>query len=304
MNRQPNLWPYLIERDPNLGAPVTMALGRMGSGKTNGLVHVARRLFERKIRGKKSLKKLNPDDSDDAYSKRLMADEIAFWIGDSDAQWRRVPSWIDKYIFVESGLNLHFYRNGAEFDPLAIPFGSYPELLKLARPDALNVVYSTTPGKSRELIEYLIKTPRMGWGTVVCDEVENLIPGYESGKTWHEIDSFVKLIKRARKRRISIFTATQVKALCDHRFTSLVMYWMLHPGCRAIPQTRVYQGAIDGLARNEAWLASQGSFQKVRLPLYLSKDDVIVTGLEEYRAPKPPTKGGKRAIRTGERVYG
>lgn len=290
--KQPNLRPLLIERNPDRGGVVSMGLGRLGSGKTNALCHMARSIFDRKVRVARELKQMkNPASSkSEAYAKRLVANELVFWIGDEDCQWRRLPKWVRPLLFVERGLKLEFYLDGKPFEPLAIPFNSFEDLVKHAQPNRVNVVYVSSPHKARDFIMHLIKTPRLGWVSVVVDEVENLCPGYEAGETWHKVDDFVKLIKRSRKRRVSLYTATQVKALMDHRFVALVMFWFLHTGTRAIPQTRVYQPAIDKLKIDEAWLATSGQFQKVSFPFYPASSDMVVLGLEGYQVPKPPSK--------------
>lgn len=293
--KQPNLRPLLIERNPDQGGVISMALGRLGSGKTNGLVHIARSIFERKVRIGRELKRMkNPaSDKSEAYAKRLVANEMVYWIGCPDCQWRRLPKWLRSLLFVERGLKLKFYLDGKPFDPLAIPFNSFADLVKHAQASRINVVYLKGPHRIRDFIMYLIKTPSLGWASVIVDEAESITPGYEAGKTWHEVDSFVKLIKRSRKRRISLYTATQVKALMDHRFVALIMFWFLHTGTRAIPQTRIFQGAIDKLKIDEAWLATSGQFQKVSFPFYPASSDMMVLGLEEYEAPKPPSKEAK-----------
>lgn len=292
---QPNLRPLLIERNPDQGGVISMALGRLGSGKTNGLVHTAHRIFQRKVRVARELKHMNPaPDESTAYAKRLIANELVFWIGEEDCQWRRLPAWLHPLLFVERGLKLDFYRDGVLFDPITIPFDGFRDLVECAQQDRVNVVYLSNPHKVRDFIMYLIKTPSLGWVSVIIDEVENLVPGYEAGETWHKIDNFVKLIKRSRKRRVSIYCASQVKALCDHRFMSLVMFWFLHTGTRAIPQTRVIQPAIDKLEIDEAWLATSAQFQKVDFPFYPTSNDMLVQGLEEYEPPKPPSKEAKK----------
>lgn len=294
--KQPNLQPLLVERDPDRGGVISMALGRLGSGKTNGLIHMVRTIFMRKVRVGRELKRMkNPaSGKSEAYAKRLVANELVFWIGTEDCQWRRLPRWLRPLLFVERGLKLKFHLDGEPFDPLAIPFNSFKDLVKHAQPNRANVVYMSSPHKARDFIMHLIKTPSLGWVSVVVDEIENLCPGYEAGKTWHMVDSFVKLIKRSRKRRVSIYTATQVKALMDHRFVALVMFYFMHVGTRAIPQTRVYQPAIDKLKIDETWLATSAQFQKVSFPFYPAFNDMVVQGLEEYEVPKPPSKEVKK----------
>lgn len=293
--KQPDLTPLLIERDSDRGGVVSMALGRLGSGKTNGLIHMTRTIFMRKVRAARELKRMkNPASGEsEAYAKKLVANELVFWIGNEDCQWRRLPKWVRPLLFVERGMKLKFYLDGKPFDPLAIPFNSFKDLVKHAQANRVNVVYVSGPHKARDFIMHLIRTPNLGWVSVIVDEVENLAPGYEAGETWHKVDSFVKLIKRSRKRRVSIYTATQVKALMDHRFVALVMFWFLHTGTRAIPQTRVYQAAIDKLKIDELWLATSGQFQKLSVPFYPASNDMIVVGLEQHEAPKPPSKETK-----------
>lgn len=286
---QPNLVPLQIERNVDQGGVLSLGLGEMGSGKTNALVHICRTVFERKIREQREVKRMDEDD-DGYYFKKLSADELVFWIGEEDAQWRRLPKSIKRLIFVERGLKLAFYRNGEVYDPEAIPFDSYEDLVKHAQQDHVNVVYLSNPHKVRDFTAYLIKGFAMRWCSVFIDEIESVVPGYESGATWHRVSAFIRLTKRSRKRRVSIYCDSQVKALIDHRFVALVMFYMFHRGARATAKTPVIQPAINNLRINEAWLATSGRFQKIYFPLYRAYDDVVVDGLEEYVPPSPPKK--------------
>lgn len=301
--KQPNLRPLLIERDSDRGGVVSMGLGRLGGGKTNALIHVARSIFNRKVRVARELKRMNPaPDESTVYAKRLAINELVFWIGHEDCQWRRLPEWTHPLLFVERGLRLDFFRDGKPFCPMTIPFDGFKDLVKHAQPNRVNVVYLPGPHKVRDFIVHLIKNPTLGWASVFVDECESICPGYETGKVWHQVDDFVKSVKRSRKRRVSIYTTTQVKALMDHRFVSLVMFWLIHTGCRAIPQTRVNQPGIDNLEIDEAWLATSSQFQKVNFPFYGASDDMVVLGLDKYEAPKPPsTKSEKLSSETPEK---
>lgn len=299
--KQPNLWRLLVTRDRNLGGVLTMSTGRLGSGKSNALVHICRRLFDKKVSAGRALKKCTlPQDSSERYALRLVANEKVFWLGGADCQFNRVPRWITKRIYVEKGLDLKFFKDGELFDPMPIPFSSLKELVKLAQPNELNVVFLKDPGRQRDFIESLITSTSMRWASVFADESEAMCPGYETGKIWHEIDKFVRVLKRSRKRRVSLYAGTQTKSLLDFKFIAAISYWLFHIGARSIPQTRVKQFAIDSLKINQAWLASGGSFQKVRLPLYQIGVDLVVQGLTAYKPPESTIKPVSTANEGGE----
>jgi hypothetical protein len=269
-----NLWPKLLDRRSDLGGVCMLATGRMGSGKTSLLLHIARRLLEHKLELKAKPEPL-------AYSEKLILDEKLLWRGDTPAEWRKLPDRFERVVFVREGLDLKFYRNSELIDQPIVRFSTFEELVSKANPLALNVVYLRDAWDFMDLTTYVVNMPALRWTSLFYDEVEDIAAAYESGEKWHRVKMFSDAVKRSRKRRVSIYMATQGKSDIDHRVLRKIMYWAILPGARRVKDSRIWQRAIDKLKLGEYWLGTMGSFSKLAFPPYEPKDDMLVEGLDE-----------------------
>lgn len=250
-----NIWELLVKRNPDQGGVVFLATGRMGSGKTSLLLNIARQILSQNNLG-----------------------ELTFWRGMFSAQFLKFDPW---KLFVEKSLydRLAFYERGRRIDPHVQEFSNFKELLKLAEPTYLNVVYFDDDLKWADFLSWLLVN-NPGWCSLFLDEVEDICPSGVQGDAWQHNARFGSAVKEARKQRVSIYTVTQNPADCDWRFLRKVMMRGFLIGSRKEKGIRVWQRAIDALKLGEAWLVISGSFEKIAFEPYPPKRDVVVKRVE------------------------
>jgi hypothetical protein len=276
------LWPLLIHRNQDLGGVVVLATGNLGSGKTCWLVHTAARLLEEKA---KLLKQ-----ADLSPAKRLVAEELLFWRGDVSAQWRKLPAPFECKVFVLEGLELKFYRNGVQFEMPLTRFKDFAELVKLADPAKLNVVYLDTPLDHAKFFRFLVASPATSWTSFFMDEVEDVCPSYLTGEAWQNIRRFTDSVKTSRKRKVSLYAASQSRSDLDFRFLAKVKFNVLLPGALTVHGSLVWQKSLASLRIGSYWITTGGLYDKLSFPPYISYDDVVVEGLSEmHYTTKPET---------------
>jgi hypothetical protein len=277
-----NLWPLLINRNPDLGGVVVLECGKLGSGKTGLLIHTALRLLEEKERLLKQLD-LSP-------VTQLASQELLFWRGDPACQWRKLPPEFECKVFAIEGLDLKFFRNGIPFEMPITRFADFKELVGLADPAKLNVIYLPRALDHTEFFRYLVAAPATHWISFFMDEIEDVVPSYQTGERWQNVRKFTDSVKASRKRKVSLYSASQSRSDLDYRFCAKVMFNAFLPGAARVPGCRVWQRALDALKIGEYWLATAGLFQKLAFPPYISTDDVVVEGIAEMRyTAKPQT---------------
>lgn len=250
-SKQPPLWDKLcMARNPAFGGVSTVSIGRVGSGKTSMLNHQVKHLLD----GKKA------------------EDEILWWYGREACQWQRLGADRCK-ILIDSNEIIEF-REGSPKQPSGKrieldyqAFNNFKELLELADPTKLNVVYQGML-KWPLFIHYIARRS-WGWNALFMDEIEDLAPENAAGDAHKSNQAMADIFKDMRKNNISLYGNTQAYSDLSYMVRSKIVMWCVHVGATQIKNCPVYKRAIQALRMGYAWLWTGGQFEKITYPPYL-----------------------------------
>jgi hypothetical protein len=184
------------------------------------------------------------------------SDELVFWreSTSSQCQFNRFKNY---QIYVEEGLNIEF-RDITTNQPQNLPvtcFQGFNELMGLAKPKQLNVVYlapyvdknnkKIQNAKYIEFIKFLRLYP--GWQSFFIDEYEDLAPLRCKGEQWHMNETLSNEYKNIRKGLVSIFGNTQHPADIDWRVRLKIMCHIYLNGAKVDFISPIDQGAVNAL---------------------------------------------------------
>lgn len=212
----------ILSRDEALGGIVLEILGVQGSGKTSLMLSLAEEIIK--------------DNKD----------ELVFWreSTQSQCQFNRFKNWA---IYVKEGLKIEFRditTNQIQNLPIAY-FHDFTELLSIAKPKQLNVLYLNEEYEYINFIKFLRLSP--GWQTLFIDEYEDLAPLRSRGKQWHRNAELAIEFKNIRKGLVSIFCDTQNPYDTDWRVRSKIMCHIYLNGAKVDIASPIKQEAVNAL---------------------------------------------------------
>lgn len=267
------LAPLIWTRNPELGASTVNYVGVMGSGKTNAMVRTCMKLFDIKKLDEDGLLSVVRNDENSRIpeveeghvSKELdrIREEKVFWRGQEDCQWDRVEG-VEKILWIQEGLDLEFVVDKGRLDVEKRRFSTVSDLVEKADPTRLNVFYCKSAVELLNLFSHLVNEESyLKWSSLFCDEWEDVAPLNMSEPYRGMIADFKNNLKQARKRRVSFYGATQQPTEIDWKAKNKVMYWVYFMGAKPPQSSRVWQRAIDGLSRGEAYLTNKSLFEEM-----------------------------------------
>jgi len=245
----------IFERNPDRGAVFTEVSGIQGCGKTSLSLGFATRIMKK-----------NPE-------------ELIFWREslDSPCQFMKLDS--DKWqILSERSYPLDVYEvtNDMQIADIKIRyFVGFSELLKMAKPGMLNVVFFKDVSKWMPFIQRLGETPR--WQTIFLDEYEDIAPQRCSGDIWKRNDAFANRLKQIRKSLVGLVANTQSTMDADFRVRSKIMMWIYCYGARVDAISPISKRAVHSLRVGGAWIDHGHSlFGQFTFPPFLPKKSIYM----------------------------
>jgi len=227
------LWDLVFQRDNNFGGFLVGLFGLMGSGKTSLMHQMAKRTV-----------KENPD-------------EIIFWrepinnplqANNFDGEYqilceRRYPVKVWKIASnsLQPTNNIKIHK-----------FTGYRELLKMANPGMLNVIYFHKPYQWLMLIDKF--KDRGTWQSFYFDEFEDIAPLHAKGKQWHMNQTFTGSLKEIRKARINICYNTQNSMEIWFGITAKTMIHFYLYGAREDRLSPIFKQALQNLDLGQGWI--------------------------------------------------
>ena len=244
----------IFERDYDKGATFVEISGIPGCGKTGLALGMAERIM-----------KNNPN-------------ELLFWREGtgSPCQFAKLEG---KYqILAEKSYPLKVLEITNDLLPADIPiryFRSYQELIGMAKPGMLNVVYFKDLYKWVDFLDRLRLLP--DWQTCFWDEYEDIAPQRCKGIVWQKNDKLANTLKQLRKSRVGIIANTQSSMDADFRVRSKLMYWIYLFGARKDELSPVSKGAVHSLRIGAGWVDHGHSlYGEFTFPPYLPKSHIYV----------------------------
>lgn len=227
------IWNLIFKRDINFGGFLVGMYGIMGSGKTS-LMHQM----------KSRIMKENPD-------------EIVFWREPLGTPLQARNAGDDFQILCEREYPvkiMRVYPNSNEVtDDIPIKFFSgFKELMKLAEPQMINVVYYGHLYKWIKLMDNLKQIS--SWQTLFFDEFEDVCPMRCKGKQWMMNEKFASSIKEIRKARINVIYNTQNKQDLDFRVVTKTMIHIYLFGAVNDRYSPIYKQAIQHLEIGQGYI--------------------------------------------------
>jgi len=248
------LWNMLFERNTDFGGWFSEITGLMGRGKTSLMLQMADKIITE------------------------YPDELIFWREAPLSPLQAAKLGDNFELFAERKQPMGVYELGKT---RPIPTDKYKiryfkgcmELIKMARPGQLNVVYFQKPTTWIDLMFRLRMNTQ--FQTLLLDEMEDVTPGRcrrEDGTYWSN-DKFANHLKEIRKCRINIIYNTQSKTDIDWRIRSKVMFHIYLAGSRGDDESPIYRSMIQSLVPGEALLDLGFSlFGKITFDAYRPKE--------------------------------
>ena len=230
------LWNLVFQRDNNFGGFFAGLFGIMGSGKTTLMHKMAKRFM-----------KENPD-------------EIIFWRESVNSPCQFTKLGKNKYqVLCETSYPIKVLDINNDLKPAPVKvryFRGVQELVKMAKPGLLNVVYFDPLIKWIKLLELLGKLP--DWYTVFMDEFEDVAPSGSNNsapeKKWQKLRDFSDRIKHIRKSRVNLFTNSQGADDVDNRIRSKITMWIFLYGSKHMKASPVRRESLQALTIGKAWV--------------------------------------------------
>ena len=168
-------------------------------------------------------------------------------------------------------------------------FRGVRELISMAKPGMLNVVYLKELFKWVDLIEILKQDG--GWQSIFLDEGEDVFPLRAKEKQWYANERFSNTAKEIRKARINLCYNTQSPLDIDWRIRTKIMVWFFLRGSRGDKYSPVYTGAIHNLEEGQGYVdLAHTKFGLVRFkPYYPRVKEYIVLPKNRNSPEIPPS---------------
>lgn len=247
----------IFERDLDKGAVFVEISGIQGCGKTSLMLGFATKIMRD-----------NPE-------------EIVFWrepVG-SPAQFNKIGD--DWQILAEKNYPLEVLEITNDLCPADVKiryFRDYKELIRMAKPGLLNVVYFHDLYKWIDLVDRLKLLP--GWQTCFWDEYEDICPEHSSGLIWKKNKLLSNSLKQVRKGRVSLIVNSQSSMDSDFRVRSKAMMWIYLHGARVDKNSPIKKQAVQALMVGAGWVDHAHSlYGQFQFPPFKPKE-VIYTVME------------------------
>jgi len=250
------LWNMLFARELDFGGWFTEITGLMGRGKTSLMLEMANKIICE------------------------YPNETIFWREAPMSPLQCAKLGDNFELFVESKTPMGLYEIG-EISPVKSDkykiryFKGVMQLIKMARPGQLNVVYFKKPSTWIDLMFRLRFNTQ--FQTLFIDEMEDITPARcrkEDGTYWGN-DKFANHLKELRKNRINITFNTQSKTDIDWRVRSKIMMHLYLPGARVDDESPIYKTMVQSLATGQAVMDLGFSlFGKISFPAYRPKKTI------------------------------
>lgn len=244
----------VMGRNFDRGAPTVLITGRLGSGKTSLLAHIARRILEKK-------------EEDDSRPQ----DEKLFWRGQESCQFLKLHDKVPYQVWVPEGRTVEFISpNGFDLDEKR--FSTFKELYDRADPHKVNVVYMSF----LRLADFMAWLQRnvFDWNSILVDEVEDLAPMGVGGEGYERVKRVANLLKECRKYRLSFYATTQSHSDVDWRVTKKIMCPIFLHGAVPLKESPIWRRTIQALSMGQGWVSVGGNYEKFEYPAYPTPIDV------------------------------
>ena len=231
------------KHDQDAGGVFSLVTGSQGSGKTSVLLSFMN------------------------YAMQHQPNEKIFFSNCYNAPLQFPKVGKDRFhIMVKKDSNVTFHDRNQRLKqiyPKVTYFKDFQDCYDKAKPGICNAVFFGNRMKWMEFINHLRGVGE--WVHVFIDELSEIAPQFQAGKTFHRIGNFANDLKEVRKCMINVHTNTQSVADIDHRIRSKVMIRIYLPGARTENVSRITQKAIDNLIENtetgnQAYLEYSGKF--------------------------------------------
>lgn len=220
-----------FERNYDMGAYYLEILGIQGSGKTSLMLGMATKMM------------------------RIFSHELIFWrepVG-SPCQFPKIG---DKWqILVEKNYPLNTLEITNKLQPINMKikyFDNLDELLDIAKPKTLNVVYFKDMYKWIDLL--LLFRNLSDFQTVFIDEFEDIAPQRCRGKVWGMNEKLANNLKQLRKSRVNLITNSQNGMDIDFRIRSKRTHTIYLYGSRVDKLSPINKRAIHKLSIGTGWI--------------------------------------------------
>ncbi len=216
------IYERVMARDSALGGIVLETLGVQGSGKTSLLLSIAEQIMS-------------------TYPKELIFWRDSFY---TQCQFNRVEKW---QIYIEKGVEIEF-RDIDLGKTVSLPvtfFDDFDELISLAKPQQLNVIYFENNIKYVDFIKYLRLHP--GFQSLFIDEYEDIAPLRCRGEQWKKNEEFSQEMKHIRRGLVNLFCDTQNSSDVDWRVRSKIMCHVYLYGSKVDHLSPVDQAGVNAL---------------------------------------------------------
>jgi len=177
---------------------------------------------------------------------------------------------MDRQILTPKSTKLDFHQDGGSPNIKVERFNTFKELWELSDTDKLNVIYLPV----QRLIDFMewIENEIFDWNTFVIDECSDLAPYGASGDEYKWCQRVANILKETRKTRISILANTTSFGDVQWFVLRKFMAYGFLEGARTVSTSPIWESAIRGLNRGEAWVSMGNLFQKFEFPGYKGPD--------------------------------
>jgi len=244
----------LFERDTDKGAYFLEILGVQGCGKTSLMLGLATKMMNEYI------------------------NELIFWREpiNSPCQFPKIGN--DWQLLTEKRypLEIREITNNLELAPIKMRhFRGFKELLAMAKPSMINIVYFKDLYRWIDFLAVLRTLPE--FQTVFWDEYEDICPQRCRGIIWNKNDELSNTLKQLRKSRVNLIANTQSSMDADFRIRSKKTHTIYLYGARVDKLSPIRRQAVSNLRVGSGWIDHGHSlFGLFKFPPYTPKEHVYV----------------------------
>jgi hypothetical protein len=221
----------IFERNYDRGGYFIECTGIMGSGKTSLMLRMAKRILDMK------------------------SEELVFWREPMNTPFQAHKIGTGYQILCEKRMPIQINEVTSHMERIETEiryFSGFKQLMSLADPSLLNVVYFKDPEKWLSFILYQRFNP--GWEFFFFDEFEDIAPTRVKGKAWHINELFAESVKEVRKNRVSVCYDTQSAQDVDFRVRSKLMMYIYLYGAVVDQRSPVFSQAIQSLRVGDGYV--------------------------------------------------